>query len=112
MPNAKPAIGRRLKNALPRVTIHGARGIVPPEPLRHSADTAGPALNPMIKVVNLLALILAPALVMIENGGSLPLAVAAVIALIILFAMTIWSLRKSMRPAEFKREVSDITQQE
>ncbi|NHI89529.1 MAG: sodium-translocating pyrophosphatase [Candidatus Thorarchaeota archaeon] len=64
-------------------------------------DTAGPALNPMIKVVNLLALILAPVLVMIQNGGSLTLVFAAVFALIILFAMTIWSLRKSMQPADF-----------
>jgi K(+)-stimulated pyrophosphate-energized sodium pump len=64
-------------------------------------DTAGPALNPMIKVVNLLALILAPVLVMIQNGGSLVLFVAAVFALIILFAMTIWALRKSMKPADF-----------
>jgi K(+)-stimulated pyrophosphate-energized sodium pump len=64
-------------------------------------DTAGPALNPMIKVVNLLALILAPVLVMIQNGGSVVLFAAAVFALIILFAMTIWSLRKSMKPADF-----------
>ncbi|MFX1483892.1 MAG: sodium-translocating pyrophosphatase [Promethearchaeota archaeon] len=75
-------------------------------------DTAGPALNPMIKVVNLLALILAPALVMIQNGGSVELTFAAIFALIILFAMTIWSLRKSMKPADFgMNEVIETTQE-
>jgi K(+)-stimulated pyrophosphate-energized sodium pump len=64
-------------------------------------DTAGPALNPMIKVVNLLALILAPVLVMIENGGSIELFWSAILALLILFFMTVWSLRKSMKPADF-----------
>ena len=64
-------------------------------------DTAGPALNPMIKVVNLLALILAPVLVMIENGGSVELFWSAILALVILFFMTVWSLRKSMMPADF-----------
>ena len=67
-------------------------------------DTAGPALNPMIKVVNLLALILAPVLVMIQNGGSDILLYSAIAALIILFAMTIWALRKSMKPADFGME--------
>jgi K(+)-stimulated pyrophosphate-energized sodium pump len=71
-------------------------------------DTAGPALNPMIKVVNLLALILAPVLVMIQNGGDITLVFAAVAALIILFAMTVWSLRKSMKPADFGVESPKI----
>jgi len=64
-------------------------------------DTAGPALNPMIKVVNLLALILAPVLVMIQNSGTVEMLFVAVAALIVLFAMTIWALRKSMKPADF-----------
>jgi K(+)-stimulated pyrophosphate-energized sodium pump len=63
-------------------------------------DTAGPALNPMIKVVNLLALILAPVLVMIENSWS-TMWIPAIIALVILFAMTLWSIRKSMKEADF-----------
>jgi len=69
-------------------------------------DTAGPSLNPMIKVVNLLALILAPVLVMLETQAATNLTVmlAGVIALIILFGMTIWALRKSMRPADFGME--------
>lgn len=64
-------------------------------------DTAGPALNPMIKVVNLLALILAPLLVMIETSTDGSLVLPALAALIILFAMTIWALRKSMKGADF-----------
>ncbi|TFG29104.1 sodium-translocating pyrophosphatase [Candidatus Thorarchaeota archaeon] len=64
-------------------------------------DTAGPALNPMIKVVNLLALILAPLLVMIETSTDGSLVLPALLALVILFAMTIWALRKSMKGADF-----------
>ena len=66
-------------------------------------DTAGPALNPMIKVVNLLALILAPLLVMIENNVATDpnIAFAAIAALFVLLMLTIWSLRKSMKPADF-----------
>ena len=63
-------------------------------------DTAGPALNPMIKVVNLLALILAPILVMIQNDFAMYW-IPAVAALLVLFAMTFWAIRKSMRPADF-----------
>ncbi|MHA1965417.1 MAG: sodium-translocating pyrophosphatase [Candidatus Thorarchaeota archaeon] len=66
-------------------------------------DTAGPALNPMIKVVNLLALILAPLLVMIENNVATDpnIATAAIAALLVLLVLTIWSIRKSMKPADF-----------
>ncbi|MHA1421459.1 MAG: sodium-translocating pyrophosphatase [Candidatus Thorarchaeota archaeon] len=64
-------------------------------------DTAGPALNPMIKVVNLLSLILAPLLVMIETSTDGSLVIPALLALLVLFTMTIWALRKSMKGADF-----------
>ncbi len=64
-------------------------------------DTAGPALNPMIKVVNLLALILAPLLVMVETSTDGSLVIPALLALLVLFVMTVWALRKSMKGADF-----------
>lgn len=56
-------------------------------------DTAGPALNPMIKVVNLVSLLAAPILVKYGNLGLIGWLVVAVLA-----AGLIWGIWKSKRP--------------
>ena len=58
-------------------------------------DTAGPALNPMIKVVNLISLIIAPLLVQSYNNPELQTILAAVAA--VLFIAFVWAYRKSSR---------------
>ncbi|MDP3791750.1 MAG: sodium-translocating pyrophosphatase [Candidatus Omnitrophota bacterium] len=58
-------------------------------------DTAGPALNPMIKVVNLVSVIIAPIVVQYNKLG-----VTGWIIVAALCAVVVWSILKSKRPAK------------
>ena len=57
-------------------------------------DTAGPALNPMIKVVNLVSVIIAPIVVQYTRLG-----IGGLIIVALLLAALIWAIRQSKRPA-------------
>ena len=57
-------------------------------------DTAGPALNPMIKVMNLVALIVAPIVVQTQTPeATIPTLVIAIIGVVLI----VWSVRRSDR---------------
>jgi len=57
-------------------------------------DTAGPSLNPMIKVTNLVSLIAAPIIV---KYNKMTVGLAVVVA--VLMAATVWAIWKSKREA-------------
>jgi len=57
-------------------------------------DTAGPALNPMIKVVNLVSLITAP--IIVQASG---ISVGRVLTIVVLAAGLIWGIFQSKKPA-------------
>jgi len=61
-------------------------------------DTAGPALNPMIKVTNLVSLIAAPVIVKYSSPNAI-----IVIVAVLLLASVIWAINRSKRPT---REVA------
>ncbi|HEY5668524.1 MAG TPA: sodium-translocating pyrophosphatase [Anaerolineales bacterium] len=58
-------------------------------------DTAGPALNPMIKVTNLVSLIAAPIIVKYSSPNAI-----VIVVVVLLLASIVWAINQSKKPAE------------
>ncbi len=83
-------------------------------------DTAGPSLNPMIKVINLISLLFAPVIVQLRNVAvisipgttvNIPLAAAIVsLVLFIIIAVTIVFSKREKMDEQTRKEIEEIDQ--
>jgi K(+)-stimulated pyrophosphate-energized sodium pump len=69
-------------------------------------DTAGPALNPLIKVMNLVSLLLLPAIISLRNDDAARFAISGV-ALVVLLCAIAFSKRRGGAFADESDEVSE-----
>jgi K(+)-stimulated pyrophosphate-energized sodium pump len=102
--NAKKSIEdepRDLKNNTGKGSERHKAGVVGDTVGDPMKDTAGPALNPMIKVANLVSLLAAPIIVkypMVQADGSVNIVV--IIVAVALLAATIWAISRSKSPVK------------
>jgi K(+)-stimulated pyrophosphate-energized sodium pump len=70
-------------------------------------DTAGPALNPMIKVVNLVSVIIAPIVVQYSGAAGSTVIVVWIVALVLLGVLA-WAVLRSKAPAPSMTEAKAV----